>query len=98
MPRNPFKDSRRRAYGEDGRDPETGMELGHIRGTYAVRKYSAIKKAPRWGVEEMKPRQNICYHKGQLGIALCWQTGEIETVDRLTAYKSQYLPRDIERV
>lgn len=92
-PRNPFRESARLSHGIDGRCPESGLELGHIRGEYEVWDYASIKESPGWGVTDTTPRQIICYDGDELGVALCWRTGDVRTINRLSAYKSMYTPK-----
>jgi hypothetical protein len=89
-PANPFKNNRRPPPREDG------MEHGYLRGWGVYNYEEDIVRQPGWGLSgQDKPRLTICYKEGVLGVALRWNTGEMEEMNRLTAYKSMYGEREI---
>jgi hypothetical protein len=69
---------------------ENGM-IGWSR-SWKVWNYSEVEANSKWGfsVRTKVARSTICYKDNVLGIGLKVPTGKVETVNKLSSYKSMY--------
>jgi hypothetical protein len=95
---NPFLASDREMEAHPDRWPRSGGQIGNLR-VWGVYTYDYIErnKHNRMSLKSIqkdpKGRITICYKDGVLGVALRKGTGRTILVDKLTAYKSMYIPR-----
>ena len=63
-----------------------------IRSIWSVREFTDVKKEASFGVigPGGSERLKICYKDGQLGVAVCYDTGRKETRSTLEAVRSMY--------
>lgn len=67
-----------------------GKWMGYLRG-YSVFDFETdIIPDSGWGVGPDEPRLTVCYHGRTLGIALRYDTGEVEEISTFTTSKSMY--------